>query len=238
MSSLSRRAVIAMSGKALFALAASGPLTRAVFAKEPDYVSWERFLELSHALSKAQFAENWDQNAYTRDLERLICRLQLSDQKIIHFVERYRNLNLDFPEIRSMHHESQFMVAMLDFEPGEEIPLHDHPDMTGVAFCTTGRVAISHYDKLEETAENGNPLLQFERHIDMSPGDTAALTANRGNIHTLRASRFTRMIDVFTPPYDRDRVERARYYTIDSSPYLGRAGIFAAEASISPPSVG
>ena len=234
MGRITRRTAIALSGKALLALAASGPLTRAVLAKETESVSWERFLELCHELSKSQFADSWDQETYTADIQRLVRRLRLDDQKIVEYIERYRDLNGDFPEIRSMHYESQFMVSMLDFEPGEEIPLHDHPDMTGVAYCTTGRVAVDHYGRLKETAKNGNPLLRFERHLDMTAGDTAALTVDKGNIHTLRASKFTRMIDLFTPPYDRDRVTRARYYAKDSSPYLGRNGIFEAEASVSP----
>ena len=234
MSRITRRAAIAMSGKALLALAASGALTRAVLAKESESVSWERFLELCHELSKSQFADSWDQDAYTTDVQRLVGRLRLDDQKIVEYIERYKDLNVDFPEIRSMYYESQFMVSMLEFEPGEEIPLHDHPDMTGVVCCTTGRVAVDHYDRLKETAGNGNPLLRFERHLDMTAGDTAALTVDKGNIHTLKASKFTRMIDLFTPPYDRDRVTRARYYAMDSSPYLGRNGIFEAKASVNP----
>ncbi len=234
MGRITRRAAIAMSGKALLALAASGPLTQAVLAKEPETVSWERFLELCHELSKTQFAERWNQETYTADTQRLVRRLRLDDQNIVDYIQRYEDLNTHFPEIRSMHYERQFMVSMLDFEPGEEIPLHDHPDMTGVAYCTTGRVAVDHYDRLKETAGNGNPLLRFERHIEMTAGDTAALTVDKGNIHTLKASRFTRMIDLFTPPYDRDRVTRARYYAKDSSPYRGRNGIFEAETSVSP----
>ena len=93
-----------------------------------------------------------------------------------------------------------------------------------------------HYDRLHETAENGNPLLRFERHLEMLAGDTAVLTTTRGNIHALEAKQFTRMIDVFTPPYNRERSRRARYYTMRSSPYLGRTGLFEAEASVSPPS--
>ncbi len=223
-----------MSGQALLALAASGLHTRTVSANEPESVGWERFLELCHELSKSQYSESWDQDAYTTEIQRLIRRLRLDDRKIVDYIKRYRNANPDFPEIRSMYRERQYMVSLLDFEPGEEIPLHDHPDMTGVVFCTTGRITIDHYDRLKETAEDGNPLLRFERHLEMTTGDTAALTVDRGNIHSLKAQEFTRMIDVFTPPYDPDRISRARYYAIESSPYQGRDGIFEARASKTP----
>lgn len=234
MTNTSRRTVIAMSGKTLLALAASGPIARAVLAGETESVSWERFLELCHELSKSQFVPSWNQDTYTREVEGLVRRLKLDDSKIVEYIDRYQNMNLHFPEIRRMYYERQFQVSLLDFELGEKIPLHDHPDMTGVVYCTTGRIGVDHYDKLTETAENGNPLLRLERRLDMTAGDTATLTATRGNIHALNALRFTRMIDVFTPPYDRDRVRRSRYYDMDSSPYLGRDGVFEAEASVSP----
>lgn len=232
MTNITRRAAISMSGKALLALAASGPLTRLAWADESEAVSWERFLELCHEMSKAQLAENWNQDGYTKDVQRVIRRLALDDDKILEYIERYKNMNQDFPEIRGMYYEEQFMVSMLDFEPGEAIPLHDHPDMTGVTYCTTGSVEVEHFDKLEETAKNGNSLLQVERQLEMSAGSTAALTANRGNIHRLRANDFTRMIDVFTPPYNKDRVQRSRYYKMDSNNYQDRAGIFEAEESV------
>ena len=236
MGTTTRRTAIAMSGKLLLALAASGPIVRSVLATESASVSWERFLELCHELSRSQFAQDWDQDAYTKEIERLVRRLKLDDQKIVEYIDRYRDQNQEFPEIRTMYYESQFMVSMLDFEPGEDIPLHDHPDMTGVVLCTTGQIVVDHYDRLPETAANGNPLLRFERHLEMAPGDTAMLTATKGNIHALEAKQFTRMIDVFTPPYNRERSRRARYYTMNSSPYLSRTGVFEAKASISPPS--
>ncbi len=231
-----RRSMISMSGKALLALGAIGPVTRAVSAGESGSVGWERFLELCHELSESQFAENWDQDRYTAGVEDLIRRLRLDDRRIGEYIARYRNLNASFPEIRTMHYEDQFMVSMLEFEPGEEIPLHDHPGMTGVICCTTGNTAVDHYDRLQETAEHDNPLLKFRYHYDMTAGDIAILTATKGNIHCLKAREFTRMIDVFTPPYNQDRIKRARYYALDLPAYSGRDGTFEAVESRFPPS--
>ena len=246
MTAISRRNAIVMSGQTLVGVvAASGLHTRAVSANEPR-VGWERFLELCHELSESQYAEFWDQDAYTAEIQRTVRRLRLDDPKIAEYSERYRNANSDlptdfpssfppgFPQILPAYYERQFMVSLLEFEPGEEIPLHDHPGMTGVVFCTIGHATVDHYDKIEETAESGNLLLRHERHLEMTAGDSAALTIERGNIHCLKAREFTRMIDVFTPPYDNDRLARSRYYAMDSSPYLGRKGIFEAWSSVDP----
>ncbi|MCV6626483.1 MAG: hypothetical protein OIF38_10310, partial [Cellvibrionaceae bacterium] len=128
-----------------------------------------------------------------------------------------------------MHYEQRFMVSMLEFEPGEEIGLHDHPEMTGVTFCTQGRLQVEHYDLLEQRADSGASLLRQQQKMLMGQGDSGILTADRGNIHTLKAEQFTRLIDVFTPPYNRDRTRRSKYYRKAHTPYQNRAGIFEAE---------
>lgn len=105
--------------------------------------------------------------------------------------------------------------------------------MTGVLYCVKGRTEVQHYDKLSAVSGSGNPFLRLERDLVLTAGATAALTADRGNIHALKATEYTRMTDVF-PSYNRDRAERARYYRIDSSPCLEQRGVFEAEESIQP----
>jgi hypothetical protein len=45
------------------------------------------------------------------------------------------------------------------------------------------------------------------------------LTATTANIHALQAVTFTRLIDVFTPPYNADRSQRSRWYVREPQPY-------------------
>ncbi len=231
MCNVSRRQMLRLSGSVLLSIAASGSLVRSALAGESGAVSWDRFLELCHELASVQANPDWDQAAYTQDVQGLVRRLRLDDPRITEFVASYQDKAEDFPEIRSMYYKQDFMVSMLEFEAGEVIPLHDHPDMTGVVFCTEGHIEIDHFDKLVETADNGNPLLQRGPSIIMTAGDTAALTADKNNIHTLRAKQFTRMIDVFTPPYDQNRVNRSRYYTLDDAATDSRPEVFEAEES-------
>ncbi|MXW07562.1 MAG: hypothetical protein F4Z87_05480, partial [Gammaproteobacteria bacterium] len=85
-----------------------------------------------------------------------------------------------------------------------------------------------------DTSAKDLPLLKKERNLTMTPGMTATLTVSRGNIHELHAKHFTRMIDVFTPPYNRDRSSRARYYWIGEDTYDGRTDTFEAEVTRGP----
>ncbi len=230
MSQISRRTFFQLSGGSLLAFGAF-PFWRPILAFEDESVGWVQFLELCKDLSAVQFEEDWDQGTYTQEIESLMARLDLDDEQLVRFGESYQNYSKSFPEIRRMHYETQFMVSLVEFEAGEVIPLHDHPDMTGVILCAEGRVQVDHYDKLPDMSDQDRPLLKEERSLEMKQGSTAALTVDQGNIHTLHALEFTRMIDVFTPPYNSDRIRRSRYYTIESEPYQDKPGVFEAVAT-------
>ena len=230
MTDITRRSALKLSGQAFLAVAAATPVAAIGALKKPtEAVSWERFLELCHHLSEVQFSENWNQQNYCRQVQQLLKKLRVDDPQVNAIIQRYRNFRHDFPEIRNMHYEQRFMVSMLEFEPGEEIGLHDHPDMTGVTFCTEGRLHVEHFDLLPQRADSGAALLRQQQKLVMGRGDSAILTVDRGNIHTLQAEKFTRLIDVFTPPYNRDRSRRSKYYRKADAPYQNREGVFEAE---------
>ena len=235
MPSITRRTVLQLSGSSL-AVAATLPYTSFLAQKNVEKLGWEEFLQICDELAAAQFDEEWTKNQddYTRKIEDLLVRLNLNDDKVGKFIDSYNNYNSHFPEIRTIHRKTEFQVSLLEFEADEKIPLHDHPDMTGVVICTHGKIDVTHYDKLTETSEQDLPLLQKERNLTMTPGATATLTSKRGNIHELHAREFTRMIDVFTPPYNRDRSNRARYYWIGDETYDGQNNTFEAEVTRSP----
>ena len=234
MPNITRRKVIQLSGGSL-AVAATLPYA-SILAQENENLGWDDFLKLCEELADAQFDEDWQQSqdTYTKKMAKLLNRLNINDTKIVAFIENYNNYNTNFPEIRTIHRKSEFQVSLIEFEADEVIPLHDHPDMTGVIICTHGEIEVTHYDKLNERSEQDLPLLQKERQLTMTLGDTASLTVNRGNIHELHAKEFTRMIDVFTPPYNRDRSTRSRYYWIGENAYDSRENVFEATVSRSP----
>ena len=228
---ITRRKVIQLSSSAL-AVAATLPYA-SMLAQESERLDWDEFLKLCEELASAQFDDDWQQgqDTYTKKIAKLLNRLDIDDKKIVSFIDSYNNYSTNFPEIRTIHRKAEFQVSLIEFEADEVIPLHDHPDMTGVIICTHGEIEVTHYDKLIERSEQDLPLLQKERQLTMTPGDTATLTVNRGNIHELHAKEFTRMIDVFTPPYNRDRSTRSRYYWISKDAYEDRTDTFEADVT-------
>ena len=186
-------------------------------------IDWESFLTDLAELAEGQFSPDWDQEGYVEDVIALMRLLDLDDAQVVALYENYVNATRDFPELTTAHDGGHFEVVIIQFEPGEHIPLHNHPDMTGVIFCLSGAIEIENFDLLQETSDDGNLLLRRTGDAALAPGDFATLTAERGNIHALTASEFTELLDVFTPPYDDARIRRYRWYERAEAPYDGDA---------------
>jgi len=232
MGNITRRHALKLSGQAFLALSAAMPFmscTSAASSAETQTLNWQEFIDRIQVLAETQFKSNWDQQAYTEDISKIIRTLDVNDNKILEFTARYKNKNVNFPEISTMHKEQSFMVSFLEFEPGEKIALHDHPDMTGVIHCIQGRINIQNYTLQKERSESGKLLLKQEASVTMTPGSTGALSSTFGNIHSLQADKLTRMVDVFTPPYNRDRSRRSKWFKKSSAYYQGTQGLFEAE---------
>lgn len=247
MTLMDRRQAIRLSAKGLVGLMASFPLLKAcAHPLEPggpapgldsgfeavdggfEPVDWDTFLEQVAELAQIQFSPDWDQDGYVEDVRQLMARLDLDDPFLVDAYADYADQVRDFPEITQIYHEPAFEVAILEFEADELIPLHDHPDMTGVILCVSGAVDVENFTLLDETAEDSEFLLQRTAQTRMRALDIGTLTSRDSNIHSLKALEFTQMLDVFTPPYNEDRSNRSRWFRRAAAPLPGRDEIFAA----------
>jgi PCO_ADO len=231
MSQITRRDMVALSAQSFFALVATLPMLGCMptdkRAERPaEQRNWERFLEQVRILAEEQFAPAWDQKSYTQSILSVMRELDLTDQHVVEVMSRYRNAHKNFPEIKALHKEHSFMVSLLEFEPGEKIELHDHPDMTGCILCSEGEVRVQNYTLDERKSERGRPLIRVVSDVTMTPGCTGALTSTVANIHALQSVTFTRLIDVFTPPYNDDRSRRSRWYQREPQPYQQMSGLY------------
>ena len=156
-----------------------------------------------------------------------LCR-PADDPTLLEAYSGYADSYAGFPEIDTIHENDLFELAILQFEEGESIELHDHPGMTGVILCVSGDVTVDNFDLLEEQSSGGGLLLERVANVRMIPGQVGTLTADRGNIHTLQAHTFTQLLDVFTPPYTTASIEAARWFQRAQLPYQGRDGVYEA----------
>jgi quercetin dioxygenase-like cupin family protein len=232
-----RRAFLRVSIPAFAGLAAQLPLlgcaARLANAdrgrlREDTPLHWDAFLEQVQAEAARQTERSWDERDYVAKAAALARRLQLDDPVIRAAFGKLTNRNPRFPEITVPHREHLFQISLIQFEPGEVIRHHDHPGMTGVLLCSTGRLEVQNYTQVGE-AGSGHLVLRRDADEALARGEVGTLTSTDRNIHRVSAPVFSEVVDLFTPPYDADRIARSRWFEVDDRPQAGRPDHFLAK---------
>ena len=207
-------------------------------------INWDAFLERLTKLAKAQHELPWDQEWYTQQVKHLLMRCNFSEfENIKYSLENYENKRENWFESETLHHEIDFQVSLFQFEKGEYISHHDHPNMTGVMKVISGMLHAKNYNietQLDSTREVSYGektfimkkcvIREVENEI-LTASDISILTADEGNIHSIMPNEFTQMIDVFTPAYQDDT--KANWYIVNEEDfYNGQNNMFEAEYAI------
>jgi cysteamine dioxygenase len=127
-------------------------------------------------------------------------------------------------------------VCLVQFEKDQTIAAHDHPGMTGMILCASGSIHTRNFDLVEEKtkalpggAEEVRCLLRQSAEQTLEANAMTTLTSKARNIHMLKARAVTQLIDIFTPPYNQQRVADSRWFNIDEAPRAGTTDLFEAE---------
>ncbi|MFT4546799.1 MAG: hypothetical protein ACI8XO_004482 [Verrucomicrobiales bacterium] len=214
--------------------------------RSDEVLNWDAFLEKTTAEAKKQLDPKvWSEPAYVKRAAALAKRLNLKDPAVLDFFAGYENANPEFPEFEKMHREKLFEISLVQFDEGEVIAHHDHPEMTGVLLCGKGKLSVENFDLLEEEAEGDGSdcgdeaaaevkeddrvLLKRSGKATLKRGDVSTLTSKKSNIHRVSAKKFCQVIDLFTPPYDQKRIRESRWFEVDDGVFEGREGVYEAK---------
>lgn len=204
-------------------------------------LNWDAFLERLTQLAKTQHQLPWDQKSYTEQVKQLLLQCNFPEfENVKKEIDAYENKTPNWFEAASLHNEVDFQVSLFQFEKGEYIPHHDHPDMTGVINVVSGSALAKNYtieEQLSTTREvikNGRSeviqrctIREIEDEL-IKRGDVSILTAHEGNIHSIMPNEFTQLVDVFTPAYRPDT--KSNWYTVNEDEfYQGHENLFIAE---------
>jgi len=205
-------------------------------------LNWDAFLERLSKLAKTQHDLPWNQKRYTKQVKRLLSKCNFPEFENVKAVfDNYEDKRENWFESETLHHEIDFQVSLFQFEKGEYIPHHDHPEMTGVLNVVSGNLLARNFDFVEELAETREVtyetgykanlqkcvLIEVENEI-LKAGDIGILTADEGNIHSIMPNEFTQMVDVFTPAYQEDT--KANWYQVDEeNNYKHQQKLYSAE---------
>jgi hypothetical protein len=225
---VTRREVLHLSWGAALGAVLGLAAARAANASAPP-LDWKAFLDLLRESAAMQHGSRWDAAAHVQRVAGWLGRLPLGDPTAFPAPELYGEPIGRWPQFDHYRKEADFEVDLVTFEAGDEIPTHDHPRMTGVSACVSGRVHVRSWDLIERSAEGPRSLVRDLGRVTLEPGRTSALTPETRNVHHLTADAPAQIVDVFTPPYGSPRVGKTTWYRIGSEPLEGRPGLFTAE---------
>lgn len=177
-------------------------------------LNWDALISNIDAAARIQYQPFWDQARYVRRIEALAKTLDLADIAVAQKFHAGHTRTGHLPTIEDLEKRLSFQVSLITFEPGQIIPLHDHPRMTGVMTCATGTVDVRSFHLLTINNRGESCTLRDEGLVRMVPGVVSSLTERAHNIHGIRARTFTQIIDIFTPPYDSSRIQESREFRL------------------------
>lgn len=187
-------------------------------------INWDAFLAAVEKETAKQHLDNWNQDDYVKKAAALALRLNLKDPALAKAFEKTKkglgNKRIDFYDLEKQHN---FEVNLLQFEKNEQIRHHDHPDMTGVILCATGNIDVWNYDLIEKKEKN-KVLLAETAQATLAKGNVSTLTSKARNIHRLKARSLTQLVDIFAPPYNKERAQKSTWFNVDPEPLQRQHG--------------
>ncbi|MDA7518140.1 hypothetical protein N8529_00060 [bacterium] len=190
---------------------------------EKQPINWDAFLEAIENEAARQHLDDWDEPVYVSRAAKLCSRLNLKDKHLLEaFKKAHRGLGNKRVDFEPLEKQRDFHVTLLQFEKEEEISHHDHPEMTGVILCASGKIETWNYDLLGEKPDQKQVLLKETNHEILKKSSVSSLTSKERNIHRLKAKELTQLVDIFAPPYNRDRVKKSSWYEVDPDPYTSK----------------
>lgn len=96
-------------------------------------------------------------------------------------------------QIKNLH------VARFRLNAGSILPLHDHPERTGLICVLKGKCQLKSYD-IDHTDDDFYYLKQ-KTNKAMHESEISYLTESENNLHSILALEDSLIYDVFTPPY-------------------------------------
>ena len=187
---------------------------------EMQTINWDAFLEAVEKEATRQHLDDWDESAYVTKAAELCSRLNLKDEYLLEaFKKAHRGLGNKRVDFEPLEKQRNFHVTLLQFEEEEEISHHDHPEMTGVILCASGEIETWNYDLLGEKPDHKHVLLKETNHEILKKTSVSSLTSKARNIHRLKAKKLTQLVDIFAPPYNRDRIQKSSWYEVDPDPF-------------------
>jgi hypothetical protein len=234
MEDYSRRHILKATLRTFGALCCGLPAIIAA-AKEPrntanGFLNWDEFVDKLEQKARTQHGFLWNQESYVESVAQLLGKLNPEDATLHRTMASHRNAAVVMPDFAEPLKTTEVQISLITFEKNEWLPHHNHPSMTGVLTCATGDLLVASYDQVDSAEPPGHSdiLIRKLGTEVITPGKISTLTNTRRNIHAVKALSFTQVIDIFTPPYNRERTSKTAWYRVENRSLRNQGEVFVA----------
>ncbi|MBT3783332.1 hypothetical protein HOF92_00065 [bacterium] len=148
------------------------------------------------------------------ELNRLLSFVRLLNADNLELTQRCsdldRSLSWDFEDLYST---DRIFIKLLLIPEGKKIPLHDHPEMSGIVKSIWGSMQFTAYDWAREYPYSGLTRKIQDTRVD-GASEPGMLLPQWKNLHTMQATEDCAFIDIFSPLYYDDENRKCTYYQV------------------------
>jgi hypothetical protein len=189
---------------------------------------WNRFVDKLEQFAEVSRSPDWEQLTYANTIATLLGGVQFASRMFAEAPSPASQGRVG-PDFKSLKLTTTFEIDLITFDKGDGIQAHDHPNMTAVMTPVDGELQVQNYEIAQPASgEDGSILLRKVASTHLQRRAVSALTAQRGNIHVVRAQTSCHVIDIFTPPYTRDTKIKTRWFDIDPVPVDASGNVYRA----------
>ena len=110
--------------------------------------------------------------------------------------------------------EASYSIVIFRLFKGGKMPLHDHPNISGINYLLSGAVHHQSYDIVDVlNAEQGQFVGIQYPSSDLKENDVITTLPHKNNIHTFTALENTSVLQILVPDYDH-KERRCAYWKV------------------------
>ena len=150
----------------------------AVSLEPPDEDTWTRLNDVFSALAKLRNSGKISESSYiAKILDALKGFAPAPAQSPSTLLRQLRH-----PIFTELRRTDEYQLTLIQMSANQVIPLHDHPQITGICKCLAGKVDVSGYRVIAQESESDFLFASAGTKM-LRKGDTFVVTQQGVNIH-------------------------------------------------------
>jgi len=168
---------------------------------------FDQLIQLCEQTFASEVSKPWE-------LNRLLAFIRQLDVDNLELRQRCEGMNRGGGwDFENLYEGKNLYIKLLIIPEGSQIPLHDHPQMSGIIKLIWGSMHITCYDWVQEAPFSGLARKIQDTAVD-GGNEPNILLPQWKNLHTMRALEDCAFVDIFSPHYYDDENRKCTYYEV------------------------